>query len=204
MTLIGVHLCSSVVPFLVRCRASHPPDFQAARELVGQPLIVYIRGSFDMLAGTVPRAAAAPAVRGSLRAVRAARCASMALLLAAVLVGSGCGGDFLLIINTGTVVANADCRDGGGSFELRESGGLTVLVVITSDTTIVFAGGGAAACADIIANTAVSVRGTEGDGTIRADRIRLGGVVTAGALARRGRAVQDASTSRTSTSAPSV
>ena len=35
---------------------------------------------------------------------------------------------------------------------------------------------GGATCADITANTVVAVRGAEGDGTITAERIRLGGV----------------------------
>ena len=100
-----------------------------------------------------------------------------ALALATALGGpaAGCGADFLLIINTGTVVADADCRAGGGSFELRDRGGLTVLVIITDDTSMVFASGGGATCADITANTFAAVRGTSGDGTITAERIRLGG-----------------------------
>jgi hypothetical protein len=127
------------------------------------------------------------------------------LALLGVLLCGGCGGDFLLIINTGTVVADADCGDGGGSFELRGSGGLTVLVIVTSDTAIVFASGGGATCDDIIANTAVAVRGTEGDGTIRAERIRLGAArASTRALASRGPAAQGPSTPRKSTNARSV
>ncbi|MGD9765468.1 MAG: hypothetical protein AB7V27_17360 [Candidatus Binatia bacterium] len=97
--------------------------------------------------------------------------AAIALLLLAA--GVSCGGGFLIIVNTGTVIADADCREDGGSFELRERGGLTVLVILTDETTVVFARGGGASCTDLIANTAVAVRGREADGVVTAESIRI-------------------------------
>lgn len=88
----------------------------------------------------------------------------------------GCGDSGVVIISfrSGIVVGDVDCNAGGGSFDLLDQQGLTVLVIITSDTSIVFAGGNFGTCDDIRRNRAVEVSGPEDNGTIRAQTIQLG------------------------------
>jgi hypothetical protein len=90
--------------------------------------------------------------------------------------GMGCGDDGLVIISfrSGVVVGSVDCSAGGGSFDLRDQQGLTVVVIITDDTDIFFASGNFGTCGDIRQNGAVEVRGPEENGTIRAQTIQLG------------------------------
>jgi hypothetical protein len=89
---------------------------------------------------------------------------------------AACGDDaaFFFAVRFGTVVSDADCHAGGGSFDLRESQGLTVVVIITGDTNILLASGGGGTCGDIRGNSPVEVRGDEANGTIRARAIQLG------------------------------
>jgi hypothetical protein len=95
-------------------------------------------------------------------------------LLAVTLVASACGGGLIIVsVNTGTVAADPFCRDGTGSFDLREQGGLLLLVVINSNTLIVAANGGAGTCTDLSAGAVVQVRGTQHGTTITAQSVRV-------------------------------
>lgn len=102
----------------------------------------------------------------------------MALLLGllACAFGSGCGDDGLIVVSfrSGVVVGDVDCGAGGGSFDLFDQQGFTVLVIITDDTDIFLASGNFGTCDDIGRRTAVQVRGPEDNGTIRAQTIQLG------------------------------
>jgi hypothetical protein len=96
-------------------------------------------------------------------------------LLLFLVLSAACGDvEFFFVVRTGTVEADAHCEGSGGSFGLRDPGGLTVLIVITDDTDIVFASGGGARCTDITRGTAAEVGGNESNGTIEAESIRLG------------------------------
>jgi hypothetical protein len=99
----------------------------------------------------------------------------MLALAALALAASGIAcGDGVVIINvnsTGVIAAPPRC-DRPAAFDLRDQGGLTVLVVITSNTRIVVAGGGAGTCHSLAAGDAVEVSGRR-----NGDRI-IAGVVT--------------------------
>jgi hypothetical protein len=78
----------------------------------------------------------------------------------------GCGdGTFIISVNTGQIAGDPRCVGDGGEFDLRESGGLTVLVVITSSTRIIV-DSGPGRCNDLFADSAVEVSGRQ-----RGDRI---------------------------------
>ena len=110
---------------------------------------------------------------------RRGRQTAVALLLGilAWAAGSGCGDDGLIIVSfrSGVVVGDVDCGAGGGSFNLFDQQGLTVLVIISDDTNIFLASGNFGTCNDISRRSAVEVRGPEDNGTIRAQTIQLGG-----------------------------
>jgi hypothetical protein len=96
--------------------------------------------------------------------------ATAALLLS----WAGCGdGTFIISVNSGLIVGPPRCDATGGEFDLREPGGLTVLVVITSSTRIIVAGGGSGGCADLTADAAVEVSGRTRDDRIIATRIAV-------------------------------
>ena len=97
------------------------------------------------------------------------------LALAGLLtVSSGCGdGSFIIAFNSGIIVGDPDCDGGGGQFDLRNSGGLTVLVVITSSTRIFVSSGGTGSCDDLFRGAAVDVSGRESDGRIVATEISI-------------------------------
>lgn len=88
----------------------------------------------------------------------------------------GCGDDGLLIISfhSGIVIGDVDCGTGGGSFDLRDQQGLTIVVIITDDTDIILANGNFGTCGDIHRSNPVEVRGPEDKGTIHAQTIQLG------------------------------
>ena len=72
---------------------------------------------------------------------------------------SACGdGAILIVVNSGVIVGAPRCGP-PGRFDLRQTGGLTVLVVITNTTRIVLASGGSGSCADLSADAAVQVSG---------------------------------------------
>ena len=69
---------------------------------------------------------------------------SLTILLLGLLLG-GCGNDgFIFIaVNTGFVVSNGACD---GQFNMRNDGGLTILVVIGSGTAIFLSNGAPGTC----------------------------------------------------------
>lgn len=88
---------------------------------------------------------------------------------------AGCGdGTFIIRVNSGVIVGDPRCQGAGGQFDLREPGGLEVLVVITSSTRIVVAGGGTGTCTDLSANTPVEVSGRRSGDRIVASSITEG------------------------------
>jgi hypothetical protein len=105
------------------------------------------------------------------------RSAVVVLLLWILASTAGCGDDGLIIVSfrSGVVVGDVDCGVGGGSFDLFDRQGLTVLVIISDDTDIILASGNFGTCDDIGRRSAVEVRGPEDNGTIRAQTIQLGG-----------------------------
>lgn len=86
----------------------------------------------------------------------------------------GCGdGSFVLIFNSGTILRPPVCGPRGGSFEMRDPGGLTVLVVVTDQTAIFVSSGSAGTCSDLFAGASVDVNGTGDDRRISADEVRV-------------------------------
>jgi hypothetical protein len=95
------------------------------------------------------------------------------LALALALGAAACGdGTVIISVNSGVIVGSPLCQGSGGQFELRERGGLEVLVVITSSTRIVVAGGGGS-CFDLAAGQPVQVSGHEGGDRIVARSITV-------------------------------
>jgi hypothetical protein len=95
---------------------------------------------------------------------------TVALLLVALACGDG---SFVLIINSGTIVRDPSCGPAGGSFQMRDQGGLVVLVVIDDQTKIFASSGSTGACTDLAAGAVVSVSGTGNDRRIAADEVRV-------------------------------
>ena len=82
--------------------------------------------------------------------------------LALSLVLAACGDGVLIIsFNSGVIVGAPQCSGAGGQFNLRDQGGLQVLIVITSSTHIVVSGGGAGSCNDLFAGDPVEVNGRD-------------------------------------------
>ncbi|HVO22378.1 MAG TPA: hypothetical protein VMW56_01975 [Candidatus Margulisiibacteriota bacterium] len=94
------------------------------------------------------------------------------LVLACVLFG--CGGDGILIISftAGTIADDPACRGNGGQFNLRDQGGLTVLVVINSNT-LIFVGNTPGTCRDLARNDPVNVRGPRQGNQITAQSVQV-------------------------------
>lgn len=83
------------------------------------------------------------------------------LALALLVALAGCGdGVFIISVNSGVIAGAPRCGGAGGQFDLREPGGLQVLVVITSSTRILVSSG-TGACADLRAGQPVEVSGRE-------------------------------------------
>ncbi|MBX3023734.1 hypothetical protein KF840_02380 [bacterium] len=97
------------------------------------------------------------------------------LLAAAMLLAASACGDGTLIIsfNSGVIAGPPLCHGPGGQFDLRQAGGLQVLVVITSSTTIILASSGGGTCADLDAGQLVEVRGRDSGGQIVASSITV-------------------------------
>ncbi len=92
--------------------------------------------------------------------------AALALLLAA------CGdGTLVVFVNSGVIAGSPRCGSTGGEFDLRDDGGL-VLVLITDGTDVVVAGrvGG---CTDLFAGAQVSVEGRRSGGQIIASSVTV-------------------------------
>lgn len=89
------------------------------------------------------------------------------------LVATACGdGTLIISFNSGVIAAPPLCSGPGGQFDLRQSGGLTVLVVITSSTTIVVAGTGGT-CSDLDSGQLVDVEGRDSGGRIVATSVTV-------------------------------
>jgi len=85
----------------------------------------------------------------------------------------GCGDGVVLIsVNSGVVLGAPRCGT-PAEFDLRDQGGLTVLVVISSTTRIVVAGGGTGRCTDLVANAPVQVSGRRSGDQIVATTVTI-------------------------------
>ena len=94
-------------------------------------------------------------------------------VLALAVSAAACGNGVVIVsVNAGTIVGTPECQGPGGQFQLRNPGGLLVLVVITSTTRIVVASGGSGTCSDLFAGSSVQVSGRE-----RGDRIVAGSII---------------------------
>ena len=96
------------------------------------------------------------------------------LLAALVFTVAACGdGTFIIAFNSGVIVGSPQCSGGGGQFNLRDQGGLQVLVVITSSTHIFVSGGGSGSCNDLFAGDPVEVSGRDSGDHIVASQITV-------------------------------
>ena len=85
---------------------------------------------------------------------------------------SACGdGVFVVSFNSGVIVGPPRCGAAGGQLDLRDQGGL-VLVVIADDTDI-FVAGRFGTCADLAADDEISVRGRRSGDEIFASSITV-------------------------------
>ena len=97
------------------------------------------------------------------------RVLSFSLALAA------CGSDvaFVVRFTAGTIVDGADCDGHDGRFDLREEGGLVVVVIVDGDSRIRHPDGSPAACDDLNEGTEANARGPDEDGRIRAREVNI-------------------------------
>ena len=96
-----------------------------------------------------------------------------ALLLAATLFGCGSNGVFIISFNSGIIAGDPTCRNNGGQFDMRNQGGLLLLVILTSNSTVVLANGNRGTCRDLSANASVQVRGPQNGNQISAQTVTL-------------------------------
>jgi hypothetical protein len=96
----------------------------------------------------------------------------VALALACMLFGCGSDGVFFISFASGTIADDPTCRSNGGQFNLRDQGGLLVLVIINSDT-LIFVGSGQGTCHDLGRNDPVNVRGPRQGSQITAQRVQV-------------------------------
>ena len=95
------------------------------------------------------------------------------LAVASIVALTGCGdGVFIISVNSGVIVGAPQCNGAGGQFDLRDQGGLQVLVVITSSTRI-FVSSGSDSCADLRAGQSVEVSGRQSGDRIVAGTITV-------------------------------
>jgi len=95
----------------------------------------------------------------------------LAIALLCLLLGScGSNGFVFIAINTGFAVSAGACD---GQFNMRNDGGLTLLVVIGSGTPIFLPNGALGSCADIQPGTPISVRGPTQNGRVTASQVQL-------------------------------
>lgn len=92
------------------------------------------------------------------------------LLLGLVLGGCGSDGFVFIAVNTGFVVSDSACD---GQFNMRNSGGLLLVVVIGSGTPILLPNGIAGTCANITPGSQVKVRGPTENGRVTANQVQL-------------------------------
>jgi hypothetical protein len=97
---------------------------------------------------------------------------AVALALAYFLFGCGSDVGFFISFTSGTIADDPACRSNGGQFDLRDQGGLLVLVIINSDT-LIFVGSGQGSCRDLGRNDSVVVRGPRQGDRITAQRVQV-------------------------------
>jgi len=97
--------------------------------------------------------------------------AFLAMVVLSLTLG-GCGNDgFIFIaINTGFVVSDSACD---GQFNMRNEGGLLLVVVIGSGTPILLPNGIVGNCANIMPGSRVTVRGPTENGRVTANQVQL-------------------------------
>jgi len=95
-----------------------------------------------------------------------------ALALACLLVGCGSDGVFIISFTAGTIDGDPTCRTDGGQFDLRDQGGLVLLVILTSSTQIVV-GGSHGTCKDLNPNAPVRVSGPRQGDSITAQSVQV-------------------------------
>jgi hypothetical protein len=93
-----------------------------------------------------------------------------ALLLGLSLGGCGSDGFVFIAVNTGFVVSNGACD---GQFDMRNDGGLTLVVVIGSGTSIFLPNGTPGTCANIHSGARASVSGATENGRVTAKQVHL-------------------------------
>jgi hypothetical protein len=96
----------------------------------------------------------------------------VALALACLLVGCGSDGAFIIAFNSGIIAGDPSCRTDGGQFNMRDQGGLVLLVIITSNTKIVV-GDIQGTCKDLNPNVAVKVGGPRDGDRIKAQSVQV-------------------------------
>jgi hypothetical protein len=101
------------------------------------------------------------------------KAALAALLLAGTLIGCGGDGVFIISFNSGIIAGDPACRNNGGQFDLRNQGGLVLLVILNNNSTVILANGSRGACRDLSANAAVQVRGPQDGNRITAQSVTL-------------------------------
>jgi hypothetical protein len=101
------------------------------------------------------------------------KAALVALALALLLAGCGGDGVFFISFTSGTVAGDPTCRTNGGQFDLRNQGGLLLLVVINSNSAIILNNGNHGSCTDLAANAQVQVHGPQTGTTITAQTVTI-------------------------------
>ena len=95
-----------------------------------------------------------------------------ALVLACLLGACGSDGVFIISFTSGTIDGDPTCRTNGGQFDLRDQGGLVLLVILTSSTQIVVAGS-PGTCKDLNPNAPVRVSGPRQGDSITAQSVQV-------------------------------
>jgi hypothetical protein len=74
----------------------------------------------------------------------------------------------------GDIVGEASCDDEGGSFVLRDRGGMDLTILLTPETKILHSTGASLSCADLSENSGTTkVRGSQRDLQIVADEVQV-------------------------------
>jgi hypothetical protein len=86
----------------------------------------------------------------------------------------GCGDGVIIVsVNTGIIASDPFCDSGAGHFDLRNQGGLLLLVVISSDTVIVNPDGRPGRCTDLTFGAHADVTGPQQGTQITARSVTL-------------------------------
>ena len=95
-----------------------------------------------------------------------------ALALACLLLGCGSDGVVIISFTSGIIDGDPHCVGNSGQFNLRDQGGLLVLVVINSNT-LIFVGSGQGTCHNLQSNDTVTVRGPRQGDHITAQSVQV-------------------------------